>query len=197
MFSSYSSSSIKTPRTPAIICLRIEWTQEQTSECGKSSNDNPSLPYSILWCGWFWKNTKLQWWPLQEQLKRMDLFIIKLSTEKWNLWIESYLWTSWSWFIFITLGSISTKRGTGQRPSKLNQCQKSILYAFFFPFSSRWFLFFPRLLKGQGEISISLFLCLYNLDVSWSYNSATWTHNSLEFQGPKTCLRKRWSENYQ
>lgn len=90
----------------------------------------------------------------------MDLFILKLSTERWNLWIESYrlnqlilIYLYYSW-----LHLYKEKRGTGQRPNRLNQCQKSILYAFFFPFSSRLFLFFPELLIWQGEASISPFL---------------------------------------
>lgn len=69
MSSSYSSSSINSPLTSAIIYLKIEWTQEQTSKGGKSSNDNPSLPHFMLRCGWFGKNTKLKWRPLQEQLR--------------------------------------------------------------------------------------------------------------------------------
>lgn len=65
----------------------------------------------------------------------MDLFILKLSTERWNLWIESYrlnqlivIYLYYSW-----LHLYKERRGTGQRPNRLNQCQKSIPYAFFFP----------------------------------------------------------------
>lgn len=128
----------------------------------------------------------------------MDVFILKLSTERWNLRMESfrlnrliliYLYYSW-------LHLYKEKRGTGQRPSRLNRCQKSILYAFFFPFSSRLFFYFsPGLPKWRGDVSISRFLWFYNLRVSWCYIFATWTRNCPGFQGPKTRLRKKWSEN--
>lgn len=128
----------------------------------------------------------------------MDVFILKLSTERWNLRMESfrlnrliliYLYYSW-------LHLYKEKRGTGQRPSRLNRCQKSILYAFFFPFSSRLFFYFsPGLPKWRGDVSISRFLWFYNLRVSWCYIFATWTRNCPGFQGPKTRLRKKWNEN--
>lgn len=67
-FSSYSSS-INTPLTRAIICLKNEGTQEQISKSGDYSKDNPRPARFVLRCSQFQKSTKLNWSPLQEQLR--------------------------------------------------------------------------------------------------------------------------------
>lgn len=168
-FSSYSSLSINTPVTPTIICLKIEWTQKQISKNGEWSKDNPSLPYFVLCGSSFQKSTKLNWSPLQEQLKELSFlfsgFLLRVQISE----LSHIIWTTWSWFILMTLGSIYTKkRGTGQRPSRLNQYKKSILSTLFFPFSGRLFSLFPELLKWQGEVFILPFLWIYTRSVSWS-----------------------------
>lgn len=89
------------------------------------------------------------------------LLILKLSTERWTLWIESYLlnqltliylYDSW-------LHLYKEKRGTGQRPNRLNQCQKSILHTLFFPFS-RLFLFSLNCSNDKMKFLFH-FSCLY------------------------------------
>lgn len=162
---------------------------EHTSKSGKYSKDNPGLTHFVLWCSQFQKSIELNWSPLQDQLSFVysQAFSWEMKSLNWVISFElvdpDFLYDSWLYLY-------QEKRRTGQRPNRLIQCQKSILKTLFFSFSSRLFLFFPEWLKWQGKISITLFLVMYCLRISWNLIFATRIYTSPEFPRPKNISQR-------
>lgn len=162
IFSSYSSSSTNISLTPATICSKTEWTQKQTQKVVNVLTTQAFHTSCYDGVGFRGEQNSVGV-PCKSSLlfSSFLLLILKLSTERWTLWIESYLlnqltliylYDSW-------LHLYKEKRGTGQRPNRLNQCQKSILHTLFFPFS-RLFLFSLNCSNDKMKFLFH-FSCLY------------------------------------
>ena len=83
---------------------------KKTSKSGECSKDNPRLPQFVLRCNQLQKSTKLNRSPLSEQLREwICLFSSFLQRDDISE-MSHFIWTSWPWFISMTLSFIYIKK---------------------------------------------------------------------------------------